>query len=334
MTAGVLLSELLAGVPGGPPPLLAQASSVDQIDLSFSPASILLLNGILALVMFGVALDVRVEDLRRVVQDPRGPLIGLAAQFVLLPALTFGLTQLLDPAPSIALGMILVGASPGGNISNFIAHLARGNTMLSISMTAASTVLATVLTPLNFAFWGSLDPDTAELLTAIRLDPLELVLTIALLLGVPVAVGMWLQHTRPALADRLKRPMRIFSLAFFAVFVAVAFVSNWQNFLDFIGLVALAVLLHNALALSGGYAAARAFGLPERDRRAIAIEVGIQNSALSLALIFSFFDGLGGMALVAAWWGIWHIVAGMSLARFWAWRDGADLTDPLTTDAP
>ena len=147
--------------------------------------------------MFGIALDVKVDDLREVVRNPTGPVIGLVAQFALLPALTYLLTQIIDPAPSIALGMILVGSSPGGNISNFITHIASGNTMLSIGMTAVSTLLATVMTPLNFAFWGSLDADTNALLTSVSLDPVELVLTIALLLAVPVALGMTLRHVAP-----------------------------------------------------------------------------------------------------------------------------------------
>lgn len=307
---------------GGLLPLvtLAQSGRVDEISLNFNSTTIVLLNVILGLIMFGIALDVRIADLREVVRTPRGPVIGLLAQFLALPALTFLLTRVLDPAPSIALGMILVGSSPGGNISNFITHIASGNTMLSIGMTAVSTLAATVMTPLNFAFWGSMHPDTKRLLTDISLDPVELVLTIMLLLALPVAAGMALQAKRPELADRLYRPMRIFSLGFFVLFVAVAFASNLQNFVEYIGLVAIAVLLHNAVALATGYGAAAAFRLIERDRRAIAIEVGIQNSALSLALIFGFFDGLGGMALVAAWWGIWHIISGMTLAWFWGRR--------------
>ena len=300
--------------------LLAATAPVDEITLNFSRSTILLLNVILGFIMFGIALDVKVADLQRVVRNPRGPVIGLLAQFLALPALTYLLTQLIDPAPSIALGMILVGSCPGGNISNFIAHMASGNTMLSIGMTAVSTIAATVLTPLNFAFWGSLDPETNALLTQVRLDPVELVLTIALLLAVPVAAGMTLRQRRPELAQRLYRPMRTGSMVFFILFVIAAFVSNWQNFLDYVGLVVLAVLVHNGLALASGYAAAAATRLPERDRRAIAIEVGIQNSALALALIFAFFDGLGGMALVAAWWGVWHIISGMSLAWVWGRR--------------
>lgn len=313
-----------------PTGVLATTTPVDEITLNFSSGTILALNVVLGLIMFGIALDVEVEDLRRVVRTPRAPLIGLAAQFVALPALTYGLTQLLDPAPSIALGMILVGSSPGGNISNFITHVAGGNTMLSIGMTAVSTIAATVMTPVNLAFWGSLDPDTEALLTAVRLDPVQLVLTIGLLLAVPVAAGMWVRARRPALAARLHRPMRIGSMTFFLLFVVAAFAANWQNFLDFVGLVLVAVLLHNAVALASGYGAAAAAGLPEADRRAIAIEVGIQNSALALALIFAFFDGLGGMALVAAWWGVWHIVSGLTLARIWGRRPTGPPPDATT----
>ena len=121
--------------------------AVDQIRLSFDGGSLILLNVILGLLMLGVALDIRVADFVRIVRDPRGPLIGLVAQFLLLPAATFGLTLLLDPVPSVALGMILVAACPGGNISNFLAWLARGNAALSVGMTAISTAAAVVMTP-------------------------------------------------------------------------------------------------------------------------------------------------------------------------------------------
>lgn len=299
---------------------LAQTAPVDQLQLNFNTTTIWLLNIILGFIMFGIALDVKLEDLRAVIRNPRGPIIGVLAQFLALPALTFLLTQVIDPAPSIALGMILVGSCPGGNISNFITHIAKGNTMLSIGMTAVSTILATVMTPLNFAFWGSLDADTKALLTEVAVDPVELVVTISLLLGVPVALGMTLRARRPDLAQRIYPIMRKVSMGFFVLFVIAAFAANFQNFLDYIGLVLIAVFLHNAIALGSGYGIAAATGMPEYDRRAISIEVGIQNSALALVLIFGFFDGLGGMALVAAWWGVWHIISGMTMASFWGRR--------------
>ena len=128
---------------------------VDEITLNFSPRGLAVLNAVLALVMFGVALDIRLADFRRVVAAGKPALLGLAAQFFLLPAFTFVLVLILDPIPSMALGMMLVAACPGGNISNFMTHLARGNTALSVTMSAASTAAATLMTPLNIAFWMS-----------------------------------------------------------------------------------------------------------------------------------------------------------------------------------
>jgi bile acid:Na+ symporter, BASS family len=304
-------------------PLLA---TVDDVQLNFDPASLLILNVVIGLIMFGIALDVRLVDLRAVFVQPRAPLVGLTAQFLLLPAVTFALTRVLDPAPSIALGMILVGCCPGGNISNIVTHLAKGNTGLSIGMTGVATLVAAVATPANFAFWGSLDPGTREVLRTIVLDPVDLAVTIGLLLVLPVGAGVLLRLRRPELAERLHRPARLISLLFFAAFIAIAFVTNIEHFTELLGVVALAVFLHNAVALALGYGAAAALRLPERDRRAVSIEVGIQNSALALVVIFGFFGGLGGMALVAAWWGIWHIIAGLALASVWARRPPQDAT--------
>jgi bile acid:Na+ symporter, BASS family len=313
-----------------PAPLLA---TVDDIQLNFDPTSLLILNIVIGLIMFGIALDVRVVDLKAVFVQPKAPLVGLTAQFLLLPAATFALTRILDPAPSIALGMILVGCCPGGNISNIVTHLAKGNTGLSIGMTGVATIVAAVATPANFAFWGSLDPGTREVLRSIVLDPVDLAITIALLLVIPVTAGVLLRLRRPEVAQRLHTPARIISIVFFVAFVAIAFASNVEHFTALIGVVALAVFLHNAVALALGYGAAAALRLPERDRRAVSIEVGIQNSALALVVIFGFFGGLGGMALIAAWWGIWHILAGLAVAGVWSRRPPLVPTPEPAADA-
>ena len=271
--------------------------------------------------MFGVALDLEVADFKAVLTMPRPVLIGLIGQFVLLPAFTFLLVLLIRPAPSIALGMMLVAACPGGNISNFLAHHARGNTALSITMTAISTAVAIVMTPLNLSFWGGLHPGARGILRDVALDPIEMLLTVFLLLGLPMAAGMWTGHRFPGFVLRAHRPVKAFSIAVFGLFVLGALAANWRYFLDYVRFVVFAVFLHNALALATGYFAAKFAGLPERDRRAVSIEVGIQNSALALILIFNFFGGLGGMAIVAAWWGIWHIISGLTVATFWSRRD-------------
>ncbi len=296
-------------------------NDVDALRLAFAPGTLVTLNVVLGLVMFGVALDLSVDDFRRVARTPLGAGIGLATQFVLLPAATWVLTMVLDVRPSIALGMILVAACPGGNISNVITHLAGGNTALSIGMTAVSTAAAVVMTPLNITFWGSLNPRTAAILRDVHLDPVSLLVTIFTILGIPLVVGMTVAARRPAFAARIRRPMKVLSLLFFAAIVLLALRANWDAFLTYVGVVMGVVALHNASALALGYGAARAVGLPGRDARAVSIEVGIQNSGLGLTLIFTFFGGLGGMALVAAWWGVWHIVAGLTLAGMWAVLD-------------
>jgi BASS family bile acid:Na+ symporter len=225
--------------------------------------------------------------------------------------------MLLRPQPSIALGIILVACCPGGNISNFLTNFARGNTALSVTMTAFSTVGALFFTPFNTALWGSLNPATAALLTEIAIDPVEMFAAVAVLLVVPALAGMWVAQRYPGFAARARRPFRWLSLAVFAAFVLLALAANWDYFLRYTGRVVTAVFLLNALGLALGYWAAAAARLPAADRRAVSIEVGIQNSGLGLILIFNFFGGLGGMAITAAWWGIWHILSGLAVAAWW-----------------
>lgn len=295
-------------------------SEIDLVRLNFSPQSLGVLNAILALVLFGVALDMRVSDFKGIAGAPRATLIGLLGQFFLLPAVGWAIGMVLKPAPSIALGLILVAACPGGNISNFLTHFARGNTALSITMTSFSTLGSLVFTPFNLAFWGRMNPDTARILTEVALNPLDVLITIVFLLGIPAALGMSVAHWFPRVAARAHRPFKVLSLLFFSVFVIGALAANWGHFIDYVGRVVAVVFLMNALGLLVGYWSARWVGLPERDRRATAIEVGIQNSGFGLILVFNFFGGMGGMAIVAAWWGIWHILSGLALATWWRRR--------------
>ncbi len=293
---------------------------IDLVRLNFNPQSLWALNAIIGLVMFGVALDLKAADFKAVLLMPKPVLIGLASQFLLLPAFTFLLVLAIRPTPSVALGMMLVAACPGGNLSNFLTHYARGNTALSITMTAVSTAVAIVMTPFNLSLWGGLNPETSRILKVVALDPLDMLLAVFLLLGLPMAVGMWVGWRYPGFVARVHKPVKAFSLLVFGLFVVGALAANWRYFIDYVGFVVFAVFLHNALALSTGYFTAQVAGLPERDRRAVSIEVGIQNSALGLILIFNFFDGLGGMAIVTAWWGVWHIVSGLTLGTFWSRR--------------
>lgn len=301
-------------------------NKVDDLILNFDPSSLMLLNIILAIIMFGVSLDLKLDDFKRVLLKPKGPIIGLIAQFLLLPAFTFGLILIVKPAPSIALGMILVSSCPGGNVSNFFTNYSKGNTALSVSMTSISTVLSIFMTPINLTFWGGLNEDTKALLTKVNISFWDMFLTIFVILGVPLILGMYFATKKPKIAKKLKIPFKYASIFFFIGFVFAAFSNNIDNFLIYIKYVMLIVALHNLVALLLGYFSAKFGKLPERDRRAITMEVGIQNSALGLILIFDFFNGIGGMALITAWWGIWHIIAGLTLGTYWSRKNIAETT--------
>ena len=297
---------------------MATGTDIDGVILNFSPTSLNILNAVLAVVMFSIALELKPSDFSRLAKAPKAVLTGLSSQFILLPSLTFCLVLILAPPPSIALGLILVAACPGGNISNFITHRAGGNAALSVSLTAVSTVSAIFLTPANIAFWGSLYGPTRQILQQTAIDPVSVAITVGFMLVLPLCLGMALNARRPDVAERLRRPMQYLSMGIFITFVVLALAANWSLFLQYAGAVAVLVFAHNALALGGGYALATVAGLSAFDRRAITIETGIQNSGLGLILIFGFFDGLGGMAVVAAFWGMWHILSGISLAGWMA----------------
>ncbi len=294
------------------------ASPIDSQQLNFNTESIWVLNLCLAVIMFGVALGLSIDDFKRIAQNPKPALIGILSQFVVLPALTFLLIYIAKPEPSIALGMILVAACPGGNISNFISKIAGGNPALSVTLTAFSTGLCLFLTPFNLQFWGSLYQPTNALLKEVSVNPTEVFQTVVIILGIPLVLGMALNIWKPVLSARLTKILTPVSILIFAALVIVAFLNNLELFVEYMHLVVFLVFIHNAIALASGYLLGSMAHLSVPDRRSLAIETGIQNSGLGLLLVFSFFSGLGGMAIVAGWWGIWHIVSGLSIAYIWS----------------
>jgi len=296
---------------------------MDETLLNFSPASLTLLNGILAIVMFSIAIDLSTRDFKSLAKAPKPVLVGLASQFLVLPFLTYLLVQIAQPEASVALGLILVAACPGGNISNFITHQAGGNAALSVSMTGFATVGAIVLTPINIAFWGGLYGPSAEILKATSIDPISIAITVSLMLVLPLILGVTLNAKRPDVTQRIRKPLQWLSMGIFVAFIILALAANWAHFLAFAGGIAGLVIVHNALGFGGGYTIATLAGLSPYDRRAVTIETGIQNSGLGLVLIFGFFGGLGGMAVVAAFWGIWHAIAGLTLAAIMARTEAA-----------
>lgn len=286
--------------------------------IDFNPASLITLNIIMACMMFAVSLNLKPEDFRRVLVAPVAPAAGLVAQFILLPAATCLLTWWLKVDAELALGMILVASCPGGSFSNIMTWLGKANVAVSVSMTAVSSLAATLLTPLNFALYGSLNPHTRELLTTIDLPASSILGLVVLVLGVPLVLGMLTGNRFPALARRSEKPFRIISLLVFLGFVVIAFSRNSELFVEKFHTFFWLVVAHNMLALGLGYFMGRLTRLPLADRRAVTMEVGIQNSGLGLVIIFTFFPQAGGMMLITAFWGVWHLIAGLSLALLWS----------------
>ena len=297
-------------------------TDVDEIRIAFDEGSLTTLRIVLGLILLGVALDTRVTDFRRAIRRPWAILVAVFAQFLVLPAITFVLTLLLDLRGSLALGLILVACCPPGNVSNILTHRAGGDVAMSVSMTSVGNVLAIFLMPVNVAFWGSLHPTGRDLLREIELSPLSMLAEILLVIGLPFVVGIYLSHRFPRFAGKARRVVGPVATLGLAAIIVVGVANNWAIFTAYIGLVVLAVLVHDALALALGYAIGRLARLPEGSVKASTFEVGIRNAGLGLLLVFSFFDGLGGMALVAAWWGIWDIVAGLAVAAVWKRRTG------------
>ena len=291
---------------------------LDSLKINFDTGGLWALNITLAIIMFGVALGIKPEDFKRLFSSPKIVITGIVSQFLLFPLVTFILVSVIQPYPSIALGMIMVAACPGGNISNFMTQLAGGNAALSVSLTAFATLVAVVMTPLNLAFWGNRYEPTAAILRTVELDPFELVKLVTLILGIPLAVGMLVRYYKPKLADRFSKVLKPLSMIIFLIFIIVAFSQNLDIFMDYIHYVFFIVLFHNFSGYLAGFFFAKAVKLSYKDQKTLAIETGIQNSGLGLLLVFAFFEGLGGMALCVAFWGIWDIASGLGLAYFWS----------------
>jgi BASS family bile acid:Na+ symporter len=292
--------------------------NLDSLKINFDTEGLWVLNITLAIIMFGVALGITIEDFKRLFKNPKILFTGIISQFILLPFVTFIFIKLVNPMPSIALGMMMVAACPGGNISNFMTQMAKGNAALSISLTAFATLVSLIMTPFNLSFWGNLYAPTAEILQTVELDPLELMKLVTLILGIPLIIGMLVRKYKEALAHKLQKLLKPLSLVIFMLFIVIAFYDNLSIFMNYVHYVLILVIAHNLLALLLGFYFAKAMKLSYKDQKTLSIETGIQNSGLGLLLIFSFFNGLGGMALLVAFWAIWDIFSGLALATYWA----------------
>lgn len=296
-------------------------TGIDAIRINFNPDQLFVLNVCLGFLMFGVALDLKKENFLYIFKHPRIAFIGMSSQFIILPVLSVILILILKPPTSIALGMILVASCPGGNVSNFAVHLSKANAALSVLLTSISTLAAIVVTPFYFRYLSIFIPGTEVYAQELHVNPQDMAGTIIRLIVVPLILGMWINSRFEDFTQKIKKPVRILSMIIFLSFVVFAIYGNFENIKNYLHLVFFLVLVHNLMGLSAGYYWAKLFRLPNTDAQAISLETGIQNSGLGLILIFNFFNGLGGMAMVAAWWGVWHLISAFSLAMFWKRRN-------------
>lgn len=281
----------------------------------------LILSLVLATMVFAVALEVKPDDFRRVMQTPRAVLCGLIPQFILLPVGTWLATLALDLPPNIEVAMILVASCPGGSLSNVVTHFGRGNTALSVSISAAASLIALIATPFNFSWMVASNPNTASWLKVLAIDPSDIWISLVLLLALPMSLGLIVATRFPGFTAKIQKPLANFALFMLLAFI-VAGLFKERQLLNFALLpLLLIVVLHNASGLFFGWITSIAMRVSERDRRAVMIEGGMQNAGLALGIIAVQFNSDLGMVTLASLWGIWHIVSGMTLATFWRRKD-------------
>jgi BASS family bile acid:Na+ symporter len=280
---------------------------------------------ILIVLMFLLGIDLNKKAFVDVVRNPKVVLLCLTGQIVVLTVLAFAVAWLLNLPAVYFMGLVLVACCPGGNISNFISSLSKGNVELSVSMTAITTALAPIVTPLNFFAWGNLYAYIVSVkqdIPELSIPFLPMLYQIMLLLGLPIVLGIIFAKYHPNATKKITKPAQVLSILLFIGMVVVSFSQNWQIFLDNIIYVFFIVMLHNACALATGFFGAKLAKLPQKDCRSLTVEIGIQNSGLGLVLLFNpvifppeiWHQHYGGMLLVTAWWGIWHIVSGLTVA--------------------
>lgn len=265
---------------------------------------------LLAVIMFGMGMTLRPADFAFVGRRPWALLLGIAAQYGIMPLLGLAIALALDLSPVLAAGVVLVGAAPGGTASNVMVYLSRGDTALSVAMTAVSTLLAPLLTPLLvLGLAGRFLPVDAG---ALFISILQIVLA-------PVLLGLLLRMAAPRLIERFLDLLPLISVAGITAVVMAVIAESSSTLLSVGVLLVVAVVVHNAVGLTIGYAVGRVFRLAPSGRRAVSIEVGMQNSGLAAALAAAHFNPAA--ALPAAVFSVWHNVSGSLLASYWSSKE-------------
>ena len=265
---------------------------------------------LLSVVMFGMGLTLHLSDFSYVLQMPRLIFAGIALQYTIMPLTAVVLSDLMGLDPVLTAGMILVGTCPGGTASNVICYLARGNVALSITLTAVSTLLAVILTPAL----------TAELVSkTIDVPVLDMLLSILYMVIIPVSAGVVLNHVAGKILTPVRPVFPLLSVVAIVFIIAIIVSLNAQQVHQIGATVLIAVMLHNSTGLFLGYFTSRLLGYSPAECRTLAIEVGMQNSGLAVALAIKYFTATA--ALPGAIFSIWHNLSGSILAGFWSSRE-------------
>jgi len=264
---------------------------------------------LLSVVMFGMGTTLGAADFAAVARAPGRWLLGLGLQFLVMPLLAFVLALALGLPDALLAGMVLVGSCPGGTASNVICYLARGNVALSVSLTSASTLAAVVLTPwLSFLYLGE----------RVAVPAGAMMGTLLMVIVLPVAGGLAAARLLGRRMAGLQRVFPAVSMLAIALIVAIIVALNREALHTLAGATVAAVIAHNAAGLGVGYLAARLLAVPEREARTIAVEVGMQNSGLAVALALKHFSAAA--ALPGAVFSVWHNLSGLALAALWRRR--------------
>ena len=263
----------------------------------------------LGIIMFGMGMTMTVDDFKGVLQSPKAVVIGVVAQFVVMPGLAYLLCQLFQLPPEIAIGVILVGCCPGGTASNVITYMAKGNTALSVACTSVSTILAPVLTPAIFYLLAS---------QWIEINAMSMLGSILQVVLFPIILGLVVRSVLKQKVDAYIQVMPLISVIAIVAIVAAIIGGSKAQILESGLLILGVVALHNGLGYLLGFWASRLFKLPYADSKAIAIEVGMQNSGLGVALAAVHFAASPITAVPSAIFSLWHNVSGPALATYWA----------------
>ena len=265
---------------------------------------------LLGLVMFGMGVTLTADNFIAVYRRPVAVFLGICLQFGLMPLIGWALGHMLHLPVQVTAGLILLGSCPGGTASNVICYLARGDVALSITLTAASTLLAVFATPfLTWVYAGQMVPVPTG----------DMLLSILMIVLVPVLAGLTLNHYQHDRLVLIKHLFRAVSVGAIVLIIAVIVALNRDQFAMLGGRLAAAVVLHNLIGLSAGYALAKLVTRDRRQARTLAIEVGMQNSGLAVALSMQYFSAMA--ALPGALFSIWHNLSGSLLAAWWARRN-------------